>query len=50
MGKNYQAKIDAKVELLVWIYETDSGHKEVDEIIDVIGEVTNFDNVRETTI
>lgn len=48
MGKWYQAKIDAKVELLVWIYESDNGFQEVDEIIDVIGDVTDFDNVRET--
>lgn len=48
MGRWYQAEIDAKVKLLVWIYESEDGHKEVDEILDVIGEVTDFENVRET--
>ncbi len=48
MTRVYQAKIDAKVELLVWINEWTDGHKEVEEIIDVIGEVTDFENVRET--
>jgi hypothetical protein len=48
MSKVFQAKIDAKVELLVWIREDKFGFQEVEEIIDVIGDVDDFENVRET--
>ena len=50
MSRVFQAKIDAKVELLVWIREDKFGFQEVEEIIDVIGnvDVDDFENVRET--
>lgn len=48
MARFYQAEIDAKVKLLVWIYEWNNGQQDIDEIIDVVGKVEEFENVRET--
>lgn len=43
----YQARIDANVELLVWLREFDDGEQEIVEVLDIVGGLEEFDNVRE---
>ncbi len=47
MNKRYKAKVDANVELLVWLSEDQDGEQEVEEVLELLGEVKEFDNVRE---
>lgn len=44
--RKFQARIDANVELLVWIDEDADGEQEVDEVLE-INKIHDFDNVRE---
>lgn len=47
LNKRFKAKIDANVELLVWLSEDQDGEQEVEEVLELISEVKEFDNVRE---
>ena len=44
--KRYQARVDANLELLVWIVEDEEGEQEIEEILEY-NKIHDFDNVRE---
>jgi hypothetical protein len=44
--KRYMARVDAELELLVWVREDDEGEQEIEDILE-INKIIDFDNVRE---